>query len=130
MPFIPKEEYDALPENVREIIRQQHAYFRELLKQNGGTKAGGPKPRNVNFTRTQAGEENLSDQGHSSEEEQEVQQDTNGKPVEGQEQILDTFQQFLHKARKRQITVCHTTRTVYLPRRLFNAQFSGHGTYG
>ena len=50
MPFIPKEEFDALPENVREIIREQHAYFRELLKQNGGTRTGSSRPRNVNLT--------------------------------------------------------------------------------
>ena len=63
MPFIPKEDFDALPESVREIIHQQHAYFKELLKQNGGTsgtRMSNPRPRNVNFTRIHLGDESQS----------------------------------------------------------------------
>ena len=37
--------------------------------------------------------------------------------------VLDTFNQFLQRARARQITICHTSKVFNLPGRSINAHF-------
>ena len=44
--------------------------------------------------------------------------------------VLETFNQFLQRARARQITICHTSKVFNLPGRSINAHFVTSNNYG
>ena len=59
-PYIAKEDFDALPDCVKETIRQQHGYYQDLihLAQAGTLKRSkSQNQRSVNFTRVQSEED-------------------------------------------------------------------------
>ena len=132
--MIPKEQYDLLSENVKEILRQQHAFYRDQIRalQKGSHRnstsffKGSPSPpRTMNLTNTMILPEDVySDIEH---EEQEIETPISTESNK-EDPVLSTFHQFLHKAREiRQITVCSTTRVVDLPSRAINAHFVRDG---
>ena len=121
-PLLPKDQYDALSEDVKNVLRQQHTYYRDqikaLQKQTPGRTMA---PRAVNLTHTMSIPDDMYDI-KGTEDEEEDNTATNGE-IPPDDPVLTTFQQFLHKARTRHIKVCHTSRKIDLPWRAINAHF-------
>ena len=109
-------------EEIKEVLRQQHAFYREQIHalQKNPTKRMTNPTRALNLTHTIGIPDDIyhtSDSGELEGESTPIQTISEPTP---EDEVLSTFQQFLHKAR---MNVCHTSRAVNLPKRALNAHF-------
>ena len=132
-PLIPKDKYDALDEDVKTIMREQHAYFRtkinNLQKQAAPTK-NPSNNRSMNLTQLQPGEEqpvqeNTAD--HMNDKEELITDTATSIPT-NHDPVLTTFQQFLSRSRK--MNVCHITKFAQVTPRAILAKFNSNKGYG
>ena len=128
--MIPKEHYDALPDEVKDILRQQHAYYREKIKALQRLPVGKPPPtfkRSINHT-TISPQAELDDLPLDNF----VSDASDTTPVDTQEQsndaVMTTFQQFL--ARARNMNICSTSKVFHVPSRAIHSHFARERGYG
>ena len=112
-PLIPKELYESLPEEVKLIMRQQHAYYLEKYGKGGGNSrparcSPASNRRSINTATTSSFPEDQYTL--PSDETQEfhdpLNEDTQHNESEG-DLVLNTFQQFLSQSWYQNI--CNTT---------------------
>jgi hypothetical protein len=129
-PLIPKELYQALPEEVKLIMKQQHAYY--VNKYGKGTRKvrnfkqlSSPNQRSINHTSMKTLHEDQFD-----DELEEFVDPTNEEDISptNNDSVLNTFQQFL--SQNRSINVSQTTKVLNIPPRVINAHFVKNETYG
>ena len=100
--YIAKEHFDPLPEHVKETIKQQHESYWELLRQAQftGAKGGTPSPQgSLHITRVHPDESySPEDPGKGIEEVDEIPKE---EVTNNYDPVLNTFNQFLQRARKK-----------------------------
>jgi hypothetical protein len=99
-PLIPQEDYNQLPDRTKEIIRQQHAYFRDIIKSVQSNPPQKPSSSNRSQHLTISYPEEPYEQGELNLHEEEGPTNPVDPGPEPRDPIMDTFNQFLQRARQ------------------------------
>ena len=111
-------------------INQQHAYYRELLRQERARKVKGRNNAGKKSQRSQHITTFIPDSPYDPGPYQKSEDNspTSDDNPDEDDPVKDTFNQFL--ARARRINICQTNKVFTVPGRAINAHFVSNSNYG